>query len=1002
MPARQQPPRPRPTHRGVGSLRRGTDLLRGLLATALLTTLVAGTPWGLALYIGWPLPHHLIAWPEIEAVLLAPMSTNFLLHTLACVLWLVWAAFAVDVARATVDEIRAVPRPTVPHVGPLNTLAAALVGAIILALISQRPTAAASSAPHGTRTVAAMAIAPTALSVNLVDFTQPVRAAKEGQFRTGRTSGTVEVEPPRAGIYDSLWRIAARTLGDGSRWPEIYALNRGHPQPDGRSLTTPNLIRPGWILHLPNDPSRSGSYDPGQHRPPSSPPSTSVPTTPKPSPSPDTSPSTQPHSGTPATPSPPRAPAQPLPTRDPHHQPGINLPTGAFVGIGLAAVIAAALLVVRRRHRVRYRPGSGDRDDLTIAPVVRALRLAHDDATRADETAVPDDTTDPLPHPRPALSWNSPSTGGNPVAPVLPPTDERVIGVKDGQELAWNIARARGLGLIGPGAPDAIRALLVALLAEPSAPTAGVVEILIPDFDARMLIGEHIGYPARLRVVDDLDAALDTMEAELLARTNTGVDAAQNAVSSPVDKLVLVATPLPHADRRLQGILDNGSTLGLAGVLLGQWRPGGTARVRSNGTVAATSSSVADVLAGARLFTMPAPDTQVLLDLLRDAQPAQHPSAQGTSVTSLNASGQRDRDNKVQVLRGTSTSSRRRLARGPAPRADVQQETPTDEHVPPDPDNDEPDPSTPLVTGSSCDPRTAIPDDPSSLASAATSRPTEFGSSNATKQVLSVQPPLQLTVLGRIRLTHHQALGAEHADLSPVLAPKQREVLAYLALHRDGARREALAAAIWPAAPRDRPYNSFHATLSQLRRALRTATHDALNDITVHADGHYGLDHDQIAVDLWHLQDALHSSRHDTGERQHLSTLERVVELYSGDFAPDLAAEWAEAPREALRRDVLDTVSALVRIIRDDEPEHALALLERARTLDRYNEAIYRDIARFQAHLRRYDAIPRTLTLLTTTLAEIDEEPSRETVGLCDFLQHPQPTKNATSGRTTG
>lgn len=1001
MPARQQPPRPRSARWGSGSLRRGADLLRGLLATALLTALVAGTPWGLARYVGWPLPRHLMTWPQIEAILLAPMSTNFLLHTLACVLWPIWAAFAVDVARATVDEIRTVPRPTAPHVGPLNTLAAALVGAIILALISQRPTVAASSATHATSTVAAMAVAPTPLAVNLVDLTRPVRAEDEGQFHTGRTSSTVEVEPPRAGIYDSLWRIAARTLGDGSRWPEIYALNRGHPQPDGRSLTTPNLIRPGWILRLPNDPSGSGSYDPGQRTPPSLPPSTGVPTTPKPSPSPDTSPSTQPHSGTPATPPPPTAPSQSLPTRDPHHQPGINLPTGAFVGIGLAAVIAAALLVVRRRHRVRYSPGSGDRDDLTMAPVVRALRLAHDDATRADETAVPGDTTDPPPRSRPALSWTSPSTGGSPVAPVLPPPDERVIGVKDGQELAWNIARARGLGLIGPGAPDAIRALLVALLAELSEPTAGGVEILIPDFDARTLIGEHIGYPARLRVVDDLDAALDTMEAELLARANTGVDAAQNAVSSPMDKLVLVATPLPHADRRLQGILDNGSTLGLAGVLLGQWRPGGTARVRSNGTVVATSSSVADVLAGARLFTMPAPDTQVLLDLLRDAQPAQHPSGQGASVTSSPALGQRDQDNEVPDLRGAATSPHRRLAQGPAPRADVQQETPADEHVPLAPRNDGPDPSTPLSRDSSCDPHTATPADPSSMASATTSPPSAFGTFNTSKQVLSIQLPLQLTVLGRIRLTHHQALGAEHADLSPVLAPKQREVLAYLALHRGGARREALTAAIWPAAPRDRPYNSFHATLSQLRRALRTATHDALNDITVHADGYYGLDHDQIAVDLWHLQDALRSSRPDTGERQHPSTLARVVELYSGDFAPDLAAEWAEAPREALRRDVLDTVSALVRIIRDDEPEHALALLERARTMDRYNEAIYRDIARFQAHLRRYDAIPRTLTLLTTTLAEIDEEPSRETVVLCDLLQHPQPTKSATRGRTT-
>jgi hypothetical protein len=49
-----------------------------------------------------------------------------------------------------------------------------------------------------------------------------------------------------------------------------------------------------------------------------------------------------------------------------------------------------------------------------------------------------------------------------------------------------------------------------------------------------------------------------------------------------------------------------------------------------------------------------------------------------------------------------------------------------------------------------------------------------------------------------------------------------------------------------------------------------------------------------------------------------------------------------------------------------------------------------RDIARFQAHLGRHDAIPRTLALLTTTLAEIDDQPSPETVSLCEFLQRPR------------
>jgi len=50
---------------------------------------------------------------------------------------------------------------------------------------------------------------------------------------------------------DSLWRLAARHLGAGIRWPEIYDLNRGKKQADGRSLINPDLILIGWVLELP-------------------------------------------------------------------------------------------------------------------------------------------------------------------------------------------------------------------------------------------------------------------------------------------------------------------------------------------------------------------------------------------------------------------------------------------------------------------------------------------------------------------------------------------------------------------------------------------------------------------------------------------------------------------------------------------------------------------------------------------------------------------------------
>jgi DNA-binding SARP family transcriptional activator len=258
-----------------------------------------------------------------------------------------------------------------------------------------------------------------------------------------------------------------------------------------------------------------------------------------------------------------------------------------------------------------------------------------------------------------------------------------------------------------------------------------------------------------------------------------------------------------------------------------------------------------------------------------------------------------------------------------------------------------------------------------------------------------------LTVLGRIHLTHHQPDGAEHADPSATLAPKHREVLTYLALHPQGARREALADALWPTAPRDRPYNSFHATLSQLRRALRAAAHNDHLDITHHTDdGRYALDQTAVDVDLWQLQAAL-AEAHRTDSAHDPSGIDHVLALYQRDLAADITTEWLEAPRENLRREVLDLISTRARALRDQHPEQALALLERARVLDPYNEALYRAIGRLQARLGHWDAIPRTHALLTTTLADIDEQPSASTFAFFMALQQPR-ASSATGTVQTG
>ena len=197
-----------------------------------------------------------------------------------------------------------------------------------------------------------------------------------------------------------------------------------------------------------------------------------------------------------------------------------------FVGLGLAAAVSAALVAARRRYRRRYRPGSGRRGDLPVAPVVYQLRLAH---LRADHAANDPDGSggqDPGTSPPPAVVTTAPDHARvkGEVAPGL--------GVRDGREVALDLAVARGLGLLGPGATAAARALLLTLLAHRRIPghrglsPVGATRVIVPVEDLGLVLGPdhtHTQLPDAMRVVADLDAALDDLETEMLhrARENT-------------------------------------------------------------------------------------------------------------------------------------------------------------------------------------------------------------------------------------------------------------------------------------------------------------------------------------------------------------------------------------------------------------------------------------------------------------------------------------------------
>jgi hypothetical protein len=61
---------------------------------------------------------------------------------------------------------------------------------------------------------------------------------------------------------DTLWDLAGHHLGDPLRWHQLFDLNRGRHQPDGRTFSDPMWIHPGWTLEFPADATGIASSSP--------------------------------------------------------------------------------------------------------------------------------------------------------------------------------------------------------------------------------------------------------------------------------------------------------------------------------------------------------------------------------------------------------------------------------------------------------------------------------------------------------------------------------------------------------------------------------------------------------------------------------------------------------------------------------------------------------------------------------------------------------------------
>ena len=257
MPATRSPQPTRLPTQSRGR-RRGGEVLRGLFGLLATLVVVVGVPVGLVALARNPLPDQA---PSSDW-LTAEISTETLLSILAIVLWLAWLHFVICLLVEFSSDRRG--RGLAPHVpgGGVGTqaLARRLVGAVLLlagASAATLPAATASGDRAPDQTTASAASAPTAAS--------PGRPSQRSAATTAaplrNVDGVVkyyEVQPSSGRHYDTLWDIAERFLGSGLRYKEIFELNHGVLQPDGRKLTNADLIQPGWQLRLPSDAEGAG------------------------------------------------------------------------------------------------------------------------------------------------------------------------------------------------------------------------------------------------------------------------------------------------------------------------------------------------------------------------------------------------------------------------------------------------------------------------------------------------------------------------------------------------------------------------------------------------------------------------------------------------------------------------------------------------------------------------------------------------------------------------
>ena len=602
-------------------MRRVIEITKGLAALAALVALVVGVPWALWHFVGWPLPRQVPSWSRVSTALdQHGIPDQVLIDSLACVVWLCWAILTAAVLAEVPAAARGKTAPRLAIAGPLQPFVGHLAAAVLVAVLAALPRPVPGNG-HAPLRVGLSGVGPRQSVVTLALTAETAPVATPLANNAGATAASPSPPSYIVQAGDTLWGIAERQLGDPLRWQAIYQLNVGRPQPDGRTLSDPHWIYPGWTLVLPSAATSALLAAPAAD--PSPPPiracaAPAVTTTPS-----------QPPAGADSTGVNQASPPAGAPARNPAGQrsearaTGIALASGSLIAGSFASGVLAALAAVQVRRRRGYRAQSPHAQSpqsmrrlgaQTPSGALRDLLLAVRRA-RHDE----DEDLAPVVHQEQA------SMSAIPDSDALEQPDVIEVGSLRKDVVRLGLCEWPGLVLTGPGATQVLRAWVASLLAR-NGPYG--VEVLIVGPLADRLFPD-LEFPS-LERVETLEAALCRSERAMVARSKRLDDAqvadalAHRRLSpeDPLPLLVVITDVVPATlEDRWRSMLASGTRLGLAALVLipehGAHGVSGSCpwlEIAEDGGVRnAAPRSLADVLSGSRLFQLSASDATELL-----------------------------------------------------------------------------------------------------------------------------------------------------------------------------------------------------------------------------------------------------------------------------------------------------------------------------------------------------------------------------------------------------